>query len=70
MTTPDERTEGKREGLKLAEGFADKERKAAEKELAYAKETKNFNPLTIASTKVRKETAKRIAAAIRKATPK
>lgn len=59
-------SEGFAEARKLAAETAEGERTKAQRELDYATKTKNFNPLTIASTKVRRETAKRIASAIRK----
>ena len=61
------RAEGFADARKKAADAAEKERQAAEKELGYASKTKNFNPLVIASTKVRRETARRIAAAISEA---
>jgi hypothetical protein len=60
------RDEGFAEARKRAEDEAEKERRAADKELKLASRTNNFNPLTIASTKVRRDTARRIATAIRK----
>lgn len=60
------RRDGFADAKKQAIELAEKERAAAEKELGFAEKTGNFNQLTVAATKIRKETAKRIAAAIRK----
>jgi hypothetical protein len=60
------RSEGFVEARNRAILIAEQERAKAQKELNYADATKNFNPSTVGSSKVRRETAKRIAAAIRK----
>jgi hypothetical protein len=62
--------DGFRAGKKAALKVAEKELADAQKEMNYAKQKNStFNPLTTSTTKVRRDTAKRVATALRKIQP-